>query len=320
MNPSTYGKYFFIATKVKTYLISTLFFALSGFMVACQGNGTAVKEFDAQAADVRLHGRIAGNPKSKCVLIAINGGPGLTSNYMLDLERLAGPDCAVVTYDQRGLGKSSQPDNPDSSDSYTLPKYAQDLEAIRLAVKAERVHLFGHSFGGIVAMQYAILHPERVASLIFFGGGPPTWEDIAICDQSMMARVQALMQSGVLAPPSEGASFGMEQVLPAYFSDPTFTFPEDSLGGPPEFNQKVRDLTWTNLEGMDFREELANFRMRVLLMWGRDDPFNIATAEATRQALVNAQVDYEIIERCGHFWHECPDAFYPRLREFLKKK
>ena len=308
-----------ISTK-KTIFGCTLFLALSSLLAACQGSGTAMKEFDVQAADVTLHGRIAGNPKSKCVLIAINGGPGLTSNYMLDLERLAGSGCAVVTYDQRGLGKSSQPDNPDSPQSYTLLKYAQDVEAIRLVVKAERVHLFGHSFGGIVAMQYAILYPERVASLIFFGGGPPTWEDIEVCDQSMMARVQALMQSGVIAPPAEGASFGMEQILPAYFSDPTFTFPADSLGGPPEFNQKVRDLTWTNLEGMDFREELAKLRMRVLLMWGRDDPFNIATAEATRGALVNAQVDYEVIEKCGHFWHECPDAFYPRLREFLKKK
>jgi pimeloyl-ACP methyl ester carboxylesterase len=128
------------------------------------------------------------------------------------------------------------------------------------------------------------------------------------------------MQSGVIPPPSEGANFGVEQILPAYFSDPTFTFPEDSLGGPPDFSQKVRDLTWTNLAGMDFRGELAKLRLPVLLMWGRDDPFNIVTAEKTRDALVNSQVDYVVIEHCGHFWHECPDKFYPRVREFLLKK
>ncbi|MBN1139828.1 MAG: hypothetical protein JXM73_24870, partial [Anaerolineae bacterium] len=69
----------------------------------------AVREFQVQASDVRLQVRMAGKPGSGCVLIAINGGPGLTSNYMLDVERLAGPDCAVVTYDQRGLGKFTQP-------------------------------------------------------------------------------------------------------------------------------------------------------------------------------------------------------------------
>ena len=298
----------------------TLFCALLGLMFASQGCSTAAREFDVQAADVKLHGRIAGNSKSGCVLIGINGGPGLTSNYMLDLERLAGPDCAIVTYDHRGLGKSSWPTNPDSPNSYTLLKYAWDVEAIRLKFGVERVHLFGHSFGGIVAMQYAILFPDKVASLVFFGGGPPTWEDIGICDQSMSTRVLALMQSGVIPPPSEGANFGVEQILPAYFSDPTFTFPEDSLGGPPDFSQKVRDLTWTNLAGMDFGGELAKLRLPVLLMWGRDDPFNIVTAEKTRDALVNSQVDYVVIEHCGHFWHECPDKFYPRVREFLLKK
>lgn len=306
--------------RMKTYLIYTLLFALSGLLVACQGSGTAVREFDARASDVRIHGRIAGNPKSGCVLIAINGGPGLTSNYMLDLERLAGADCAVVTYDQRGMGKSSTPTNPDSPQSYTLLKYAQDVEAIRLAVGAERVHLFGHSFGGIVAMQYAILYPEQVASLIFFGGGPPTWEDIRICDQSMAERVNALIQSGVIPSPEQWDDEEIDPLLPAYFSDPTFTFPADSLGGAPEFSQEVRDLTWPNLEGMDLRGGLAQLKQRVLLMWGKDDPFNIATAEATRAALINAQVDYVVIGHCGHFWHECPDGFYPRVREFLKEK
>lgn len=64
----------------------------------------APHEFQLRAMDVSLHVRLAGDPDSGCVLLAINGGPGLTSNYTWDLERLAGPDCAVVTYDQRGVG------------------------------------------------------------------------------------------------------------------------------------------------------------------------------------------------------------------------
>lgn len=304
----------------KIVLVYTLFFALSNLLVACKENVTTVQEFDAQASDVRLHGRLAGNPNSGCVLIAINGGPGLTSNYMLDLEQLAGPDCAVVTYDQRGIGISSQPANPNSSQSYTLLKYAQDVEAIRLEVGVERVHLFGHSFGGIVAMQYAILYPEHVESLIFFGGGPPTWEAIRICDQSMVERVSALIQSDVIPPPEEWSDEEIDPLLPAYFSNPAFAFPEDSLGGAPEFNQEVRDLTWLTLEGMDLRAGLAQLKQRVLLMWGKDDPYNIATADVTRDALVNAQVDYVVIDHCGHFWHECPDEFYPRVRKFLEKQ
>jgi pimeloyl-ACP methyl ester carboxylesterase len=306
-------------------------FLLAGLLAGCRQSGTvpstSVRELQVQAADVSLHVRLAGNQDSGCVLVAINGGPGMTSNYMWDMERLAGPDCAVLTYDQRGLGKSSRPTDPDSrtergteyqsTASYTLEKYAGDVEAIRQAVGAERLHVMGHSWGGIVAMEYAILYPEHVASLIFFGGGPPTWKDIEIAKRSFYQRVERLIQSGVIPPRSEWADDGSDPMLPANFSDPAFTFPEDSLGGPPEFSQVVSDLTYPNLVGMDLRAGLAAVQVPVLLLYGRDDPLGLPMAEATRDALVNAQVDFVVIDGCGHFWHECPDDFYPRVKEFL---
>jgi pimeloyl-ACP methyl ester carboxylesterase len=305
---------------LKIFLVSMLFFALSVLLVACQGTGKTVQEFDVLASDVRLHVRMAGNPHSGCVLVAINGGPGLTSNYMLDLEEVAGPDCAVVTYDQRGMGASSQPANPGSSQSYSILKYAQDVEAIRLEIGAEHLHLFGHSFGGIVAMQYAILYPENVESLIFFGSGPPTWKDIEVSQENFSARLMELIGAGIIPPPEQWEGGEVDPLLPAYFSDPTFTFSEDSLGGPPEFNQVVSDLTAPNLKNLDLRNELTSLLQPVLLMFGRDDPFGLQMAEATREALVNAPMEFVIIDHCGHFWHECPDEFYPRLLEFLKKK
>jgi carboxyl-terminal processing protease len=302
---------------VRTIRRVVLLFLLASVPAGCQKSGPAVREFQVQASDVSLHVRIVGDPDSGCVLLAINGGPGLTSSYMLDMEGLAGPDCAVLTYDQRGLGESTQPSDPDSTASYTPLKYAEDVEAIRQAVGAERLHVMGHSWGGIVAMQYAILYPERVASLIFFGGGPPTWNDIKISQQRFGERVDVLMQAGVIPPPSEWGDNGIDPLLPAYFSDPTFTFPEDARGGPPEFSQTVSDLTSPNLVGMDMRGELALLQKPVLLMFGRDDPFGLPMAEASRDALVNAQVEFVVIDRCGHFWHECPNEFYPRVEEFL---
>lgn len=300
-----------------TNKLIALCYILSCIMVACQGNNTAVREFDALATDVVLHGRMAGNPKSGCVLVAINGGPGLTSNYMLDLEQLADPDCAVVTYDQRGMGKSSAPTSPDSAESYTLVKYAQDVEAIRQEVKAERIHLFGHSFGGIVAMQYAILYPEQVESLIFFGSGPPTWADIEASQKNFSARILALIQSGTIPPPDQWTEGGIDPLLPAYFADPTFTFPADSQGGAPEFNQQVNELTYTHLMQVDLRTGLAAIHKRVLLLMGSEDPFGLQMAEAIQKAMPGSDVEFKVISNCGHFWHECPDGFYPPVRQFL---
>jgi len=215
------------------------------------------------------------------------------------------------------VGQSSQPAHPDSTASYALEKHAADVEAIRQALGTEHLHVMGHSWGGIVAMEYAILYPEHVASLIFFGGGPPTWKDIEIAQLSFYQRVERLIQCDVISPRSQWSDDGSDPMLPANFSDPAFTFPEDSLGGPPEFSQVVSDLTSLNLMGMDLRAELALVQKPVLLMFGRDDPLRLPMAEATRDALVSAQVDFVVIDRCGHFWHECPDDFYPRVKEFL---
>ena len=55
----------------------------------------------------------------------------------------------------------------------------------------------------------------------------------------------------------------------------------------------------------------------VLLLWGEGDPFGVQVAQATQDALVNAEVEFVLLEGCGHFWHECPDQVYSRVRAFL---
>jgi pimeloyl-ACP methyl ester carboxylesterase len=56
---------------------------------------------------------------------------------------------------------------------------------------------------------------------------------------------------------------------------------------------------------------------RVLILWGEDDPFGLPVGEATRDALSAAQVEFVVIPNRGHFWQECPDAFFARVRAFL---
>jgi len=300
----------------KIYILALLI-GLAISSTNCQGSDSSVWEFDIQADDVSLHARMAGDVGSGCVLVAINGGPGLTSNYMLDLETLVSTGCAVVTYDQRGLGRSSQPNDPDSPESYSLQKYADDLEAIRYEIGVDRIRLFGHSFGGIVAMQYAVDYPDRVASLIFYGSGPPNWEAIQNSQANFSERLTDLIDSGEIPPPSEWTENGIDPLLPAYFSDPTFTFPEDGLGSAPKFDQQVNDLTYQNMIGIDLRPDLAAFDQPVLVLFGVDDPFGVEMAESVQDALKSAEIEVVLIDNCGHFWHECSDEVYARISDFL---
>ena len=273
---------------------------------------TQVIGYDGPLAstDVSLYINTAGDPNSGNVLIALSGGPGFSSHYVEGLERLAGPEFAVVTFDQRGTGRSASP--PEKVSSYKLLKYVSDLESVRETVAAESVHLLGHSWGGIVAMRYATIYPERVRSMVLVGSGPPTWEGIWEGYSRFQERVQELQQTGIIPQnlQQEGAT------LPAYFSDPSFFFSPDD-GREPEFSYTVNQLTLSAIEGYDLRKDLVKLNHQVLIIWGEDDPFGLPMAEATYNALSNADVELVILESCGHFWQECPDEFLSHIRRFL---
>lgn len=276
-----------------------------------------LREIRVSSSDnVSLYVRIAGMAKDQAALITVHGGPGMSSRYMHGLEELAGPDLAVVSWDQRGAGQSTSP--PDESTYYTLPKYAEDLDAVRQAFGAETVHLLGHSWGGIVALQYAILYPGRVQSLILVNGGSPTWEGLLRAQASLSMRIHALQQEDIISTkPPQFEAETVKTILPAYFSDPAFQLPANDLAGVINLSTTANQLTYAELEGYDLTPELALLTQRVLILQGADDPFGNTMIEATREALTNADVNVVELPDCGHFWQECPDEFLNQVREFL---
>jgi pimeloyl-ACP methyl ester carboxylesterase len=281
-------------------------------LAACGGSARpAIQELEASVPHGKLYVRMAGNPGSGNVMIALHGGPGQSHHYMLDLERLAGPQFSVVTYDQRGIGGSSAP--PADPAHYELADYVEDLEAVRRAVGAEQVHLLGHSWGGVVSMHYATLYPEQVRSLILVGSGSPTWDGNRAAGARIGQRIQALQGKGALPDPlPPGAEFM------AFFSDPSFPVEHpDENAMRTEFNRRVNQLTWAATQGFDLTGEVGRLGHRVLVLFGEDDPAGLPLVEETLAVLQSADVESALLERCGHFWHECPDQFYPRVRAFL---
>jgi proline iminopeptidase len=274
-----------------------------------------VQELDVMSEDLSLYVRQVGGPAPAEVLIAINGGPGQSSHYMAGLEQLAGPQRAVVTYDQRGTLRSDSP--PPSSDNFELVDYTADLEAIREMIGAEEVDLLGHSWGALIAMAYATTYPEHTRSLIFMGGAASDWAATQAGMASFQQRLVELQRSGVISstlPREQAEQF--EAMFPAYLSDPTSV---PKTWQPPAFDATTNRLTWSNIQGYDLTDALGDLKMPVLLLWGEDDPFGREMAEATRDALTGTEVEYLLLKECGHYWHECPGQFYPAVREFLSR-
>jgi proline iminopeptidase len=102
-------------------------------------------------------------------LVVLHGGPDFDHEYLLpEFDHLVG-DHRVVLYDQRGRGRSFHGEGPDD---ITLDGEMADLDAVRAWTGAPAVALLGHSFGGLLASEYATRRPEHVTHLILFHSAP----------------------------------------------------------------------------------------------------------------------------------------------------
>jgi proline iminopeptidase len=295
--------------KFKIFLLAIFLGLIIGWVALF--SKPAIKEIRVPTRDVTLFVRIAGDPSSGNVLIGINGGPGQSSAYMSGLDRLAEADFAVVTYDQRGTGQSTEPSN-----GYGLDEHSADLEAVRQAVGAKKVHIFGHSWGGIIAVRYAASYPQNVRSIILMGSGPPTWKAAQDGQAKLNVRITRMLEQGIVVRPQTGNMKDMiEAILPAYFSDPGFPAPTELKS--TDYSETTYRQTLAALGEWDLSTDAARLTHHVLFLWGEDDPFGLPMAEATRNALSNAQVEFIVLKGCGHYWHECEETFFSRVRAFL---
>jgi pimeloyl-ACP methyl ester carboxylesterase len=98
---------------------------------------------------------------------------GIASNLALwlNIQPVLAEDFKVTTYDLRGHGYSDMP-----LKGYTSADMADDLNGILDSLDIKQTHLVGHSFGGLVALHYTVLHPGRVIKLVLADTGVPAVE------------------------------------------------------------------------------------------------------------------------------------------------
>ncbi|HEV2257059.1 MAG TPA: alpha/beta hydrolase, partial [Streptosporangiaceae bacterium] len=150
----------------------------------------------ARAADgTDLHYQVAGD--GPATLVLINGVGDPLEGWANQLGAFLAAGLRVVSFDNRGVGRSGQPPGP-----YTSAQMAADLHAVVRAAGLDGFHLAGVSMGGVIAQEYALAHPRTLRSLVLantFAAADPftraafeSWAQVAVAaGMPMMMRAQA---------------------------------------------------------------------------------------------------------------------------------
>ncbi len=135
-------------------------------IVACASDDEFIQQEILSVNGTELFVNIMGEGEP---LIVLHGGPGLSHDYFLPhLEPLSN-HMKLILFDQRGMGRSSV--DLDST-SFSMELIIEDIEALRQKLGLNSIHLMGHSWGGIVAMHYAVNYPQNLSSLILCNSMP----------------------------------------------------------------------------------------------------------------------------------------------------
>ncbi len=252
--------------------------------------------------------------------VVLHGGPGAHHDYLLPgFDRLAGGR-TLVYYDQRGGGRSAV----DREVAVGWREQVADLEALRGLWGLDRLSLAGYSWGGLLAVLYALEHPEQVASLALVSAAP-MWRGAREEYERRLAsrnaapvivearrRVQA---GGLRELDQESYRQRMfEFSVAGYFHDPALA--RDLR--PFRITGRTQQAVWDSLGEFDLRPRLASLAaIPAVVVHGEDDPIPVETAEVLA-ALLHAPLSR--IPACGHVpYVEAPDQFVAALDSFLPK-
>ena len=257
-------------------------------------------------------------------IILLHGGPGLDHTYLFPQMGVLSKKYQLITYDQRGSGKSLN--TALNEQTINTSVFVEDLESLRKKLGLEKFILMGHSWGGRLAMDYAIRYPGHVDSLILIGSAPASKKEFEL-SRKAFEKITLPIQSSVdhlfakdafLALDNQQIASLFRTVFSVYFykqedvNQLTLVFDKKSaISG-----MKVRALIDMSTLP-DITTPLKELRLPTLLLHGKDDIIPMSAAMEIRESIPGAQLVQ--IPHCGHFpYIESPDILFSEIDRFLE--
>lgn len=177
--------------------------------------------------------RVGNNPTIKVLLL--HGGPGVTHEYMEAFDSyLPAAGVEYYYYDQLGSFYSDQPNDPSLWD---LPRFVEEVEQVRtaLGLDSKNFYLLGQSWGGLLAIEYALKYQQNLKGLIISNmmASIPAYNEYAqkvlmpAMDQQVLAEVKRLEAAGKYEDPRY-----MELLIPNHYAQHILRMPPDQWPDP----------------------------------------------------------------------------------------
>ncbi len=266
-------------------------------------------------------------------ILLIPGGPGNSHTYFHPWFSELAKDYKVIYFDAYGRGKS---DRAKSSDQYSFKEDVDDIEGLRKALGLDRWDILGHSYGGLVAQQYALDYPNSVNKLIlistFYSG--EMWQEN---DNSSNHEIrnqypevwEKVMKLRNIGEPSSSREHINTYSVPSgllYFYDASNAYKvrSDSLIMNTDVYYQIAGkdadfLISGDIGPLDFREKLKNLNMPILILEGRFDRISIPRFSIKYKDYA-PQAEFVMFEKSGHEpFVEEPEKTFKVITDFLKK-
>ena len=267
-------------------------------------------------------------------IIVLHGGPDFDSSYLLpDLDRLAS-NCRLIYYDQRGRGRSAAGVQPDD---VTLASDLDDLDTVRKHFHLETSVLLGHSWGTVLALEYALRHPERVSKMILMNPAPASAAELAnfrdVYSRKLgtdLERQRAIMATASYRsgePPTVIARYRLHFKSALVRSDDyerlmkrmaaAFTSQgKDGIVKARAVEDRLMRDTW-QVDGYNLLPKRRPLAIPTLVLTDDHDFFPVSVSAHIAEAIPNGR--FVVLTNCGHFVYlECPDDSLKAINEFFR--
>jgi proline iminopeptidase len=277
---------------------------------------------------IRLYVREVGAGRP---VVVVHGGPDFNHSYLLpELDRLA-ERFRLIYYDQRGRGRSFV---AGAAHELTMRSETEDLECIRRHLDLEAVALLGHSWGALVAMEYALAFPEQVSHLILMNTAPASPHDAANLRERVRAArsaEQSFTISALVSDPryqagdieADAAYYrihfaaalrrpGSLDVLVARLRR---DFTAEGIVAARAIERRLYEQTWDG-DDYDLLTRLEQARVPTLVIHGDVDFIPIEHARHIAEAIPDSRL--KVLDDCGHFAYlEQPERIDEAITGFL---